>query len=62
MVDTSLATAIQNHIDVCKNVVDEAMRTSSQETIRSSLKALEEAESMPHNPELFFEAQRAMYF
>ena len=62
MVDTSLATAIKEHIAQCASALDEAMRTSSLETVRARANDLQQAQAMPSNPELFFEAQRAMFF
>lgn len=62
MVDTSLAAAIKEHIANCASALDEAMRTSSSETVRARANELQQAQTMHSNPELFFEVQRAMYF
>ena len=62
MSDTRLSTAIDNHIACCTSALDEALRTSSNETVRARIYDLQQAKMMHNNPELFFEAQRAMFF
>lgn len=61
MVGRTLKQAIDEHYNLCKTALAEAIKFSSSEEIRRHVDELKLAEKMQEDPSIFLAKQREMY-